>query len=36
LGDGSLRHNFRDNIAAIHVVRQLQLDDRSATDDEKR
>ena len=35
LGDGSLKQKFRDNIAAIRVVRQLQLDDRSATDDEK-
>ena len=36
LGDGSLKQKFRDNIAAIRVLRQLQLEDRSATDDEKR
>jgi len=36
LGDGSLKHKFRDNIAAIRLVRQLQLEERSATDDEKR
>ena len=36
LGDGSLKQKFRDNVAAIHVVRQLQLEERSATDDEKR
>jgi hypothetical protein len=35
LGDGSLKRKFCDNIAAIRVVRQLQLEDRSATDDEK-
>jgi N12 class adenine-specific DNA methylase len=36
LGDGSLKQKFRDNIAAIRLVRQLQLEKRSATDDEKR
>ena len=36
LGEGSLKQKFRDNIAAIQVVRQLQLEDRSATDDENR
>ncbi len=36
LGDGSLKHKFRHNIAAIRLVRQLQLEERSATDDEKR
>ena len=36
LGDGSLKQKFRDNLAAIGVVRQLQREDRSATDDEKR
>lgn len=36
LGDGSLKQKFRDNIAAIRLVKQLQLDERSATDDEKR
>jgi hypothetical protein len=36
LGDGSLKQKFRDNIAAIQLVRQLQLQNRSATADEKR
>src|SRR5207244_5652553 len=36
LGDGPLKQKFRDNIAAIQLIRQLQLENRSATDDEKR
>jgi hypothetical protein len=36
LGDGSPKQKFRDNLAAIRLVRQLQSKARSATDDEKR
>jgi N12 class adenine-specific DNA methylase len=36
LGDGSLKQKFRANLAAIRIVRQLQLEERSATDAEKR
>jgi N12 class adenine-specific DNA methylase len=36
LGDGSLKQKFRDNLAAIRLVRQLQSEARSATNDEKR
>jgi Methyltransferase domain len=36
LGDGSLKQKFRDNIAAIRLVRQLHQQDRDATNYEKR
>ncbi|MDQ6911278.1 MAG: DEAD/DEAH box helicase family protein [Verrucomicrobiota bacterium] len=35
LGDGSLKQKFRDNIAAIELVRRLDAESRNATDDEK-
>jgi N12 class adenine-specific DNA methylase len=36
LGDGSLKQKCRDNFAAIELVRRLDADNRSATDEEKR
>ncbi len=36
LGDGSLKQKFRDNIAAIELVRRFDAESRNATDDEKR
>src|ERR1700730_8541977 len=36
LGDGSLKHKFRDNIAAIDLVRRLDAESRGASEDEKR
>jgi N12 class adenine-specific DNA methylase len=36
LGDGSLKQKFRDNIAAIELVRLLDAESRGASEDEKR
>ncbi len=36
LGEGSLKQKYRDNFAAIELVRQLDSDDRTATEEEKR
>lgn len=36
LGEGSLKQKFRDNIAAIELVRRLDAESRGASEDEKR
>lgn len=36
LGEGSLKQKCRDNFAAIELVRQLDSEDRAATEEEKR
>jgi hypothetical protein len=36
IGDGSLKQKCRDNFATIELVRQLEMESRGATDDEKR
>ncbi len=35
LGEGSLKQKFRDNVAAIRTLRRLEVEKRTATDDEK-